>query len=58
MNMKLSDHIEPNIFSEELEKAANRVGYGEGLKEAGEKNSQVVALSADLTGSTKDKRFC
>ncbi len=32
---------------------ATREGYGAGLKQAAEKNSQVVALTADLGGSTQ-----
>lgn len=35
----------------------SRNGYGEGLKEAGEKNRNVVALSADLTESTRTHHF-
>ena len=36
---------------------ANRVGYGRGLLAAGRNNDQVVALSADLTDSTKTDAF-
>jgi len=36
---------------------ATRVGYGEGLVEAGTKDENVVVLSADLTGSTKTGLF-
>ncbi len=35
----------------------NRVGYGLGLLAAGQANDQVVALSADLTDSTKTVAF-
>ncbi len=55
--MKLANHINPNIFDEKVEKAPNRNGYGEGLKEAGEKDARIVALSADLTSSTKTNVF-
>jgi len=34
-----------------------RKGFGRGLVKAGEKNSQVVALCADLTGSTQIEPF-
>lgn len=34
------------------EQAPTRKGFGEGLLEAGEKNEKIVALCADLTGST------
>lgn len=53
----IPDHLNPNIFDENIEKVPNRNGYGEGLKEAGEKDERVVALSADLTGSTRTNIF-
>ena len=34
-----------------------RSGFGEGLTELGRKNSEVVALCADLTGSLKMNTF-
>lgn len=53
--------INPEMFLiEELEKLqmrAMRDGYGEGLVEAGRRNSAVVALSADLTESTRTDLF-
>ena len=55
--MELHEHLNQNIFSDDVERVANRVGYGEGLKQAGEENNKVVALSADLTGSTKTSLF-
>ncbi len=36
---------------------ANRIGFGEGLVEAGKRNKDVVALSADLTESTRALAF-
>ena len=44
-----------NLTSPELK--ATREGYGEGLLAAGLKNPQVVALTADLTESTKTSAF-
>ncbi|MBI4037751.1 transketolase family protein [Candidatus Curtissbacteria bacterium] len=44
-------------FFEEAEEAPTRQGYGEGLLELGEKNPNVVVLSADLTESTKVNKF-
>ncbi|MFH1258415.1 MAG: transketolase family protein [Elusimicrobiota bacterium] len=38
-------------------KKATRIGYGEGLVELGEKNERVVALSADVCGSTATNFF-
>lgn len=55
--MKLSQDIQQDIFEKEPEMAATRDGYGEGLKAAGEQNQNVVALSADLTGSTRTTAF-
>lgn len=55
--MILAKHLNPNIFTDKIEKAPNRDGFGEGLLEAGKKNPQVVALSADLTESTRTNLF-
>ncbi len=41
------------IFSDDCEQLPIRKGFGEGLAEAGESNTQIVALSADLTESTQ-----
>lgn len=49
----LKEHLNPNLFESNVETAANRNGFGEGLKEAGEKDARIVALCADLTSSTK-----
>lgn len=57
MNNLLVSHINPNLFTDSCEAVPNRNGYGEGLKEAGEKDERVVALSADLTSSTKTNVF-
>jgi len=43
----------PNVLDlKAIEQAPTRKGYGEGLLAAGEQNEKVVALCADLTGST------
>jgi transketolase len=52
-----ADHLDKRICTDEVEKVPNRDGYGNGLKEAGEKNRQVVALCADLTESTRTNIF-
>jgi transketolase len=49
--------LNPNIFEDNIEKVATRAGFGKGLVEAGEQNENVVALSADLTESTKADGF-
>ena len=46
-----AEHLDKRIGTTEVEKVPNREGYGEGLKEAGEKDVRVVALCADLTES-------
>jgi transketolase len=50
-------HLDKKICTPEVEQLPNRNGYGDGLKEAGEKNKNIVALSADLTGSTRTNVF-
>lgn len=52
-NLKLNE----KIFDEDVEKAATRNGYGEGLVALGETNPNVVVLSADLTDSVKANKF-
>lgn len=44
-------------ITKKLEMATIRKGFGEGLKLLGEKNDKVVALCADLTGSTNINIF-
>ena len=39
------------------EKKDTRSGFGDGLTELGQKNKNVVALCADLTGSLKMNEF-
>lgn len=55
--MKLAQHLQKNIFETTVEQVPNRNGYGEGLKEAGEKDARVVALCGDLTESTRTHLF-
>lgn len=45
------------LQKEKLEMVPTRVGFGEGLVEVGEKNSQVVAICADLSESTRMDPF-
>ena len=53
LKAKLSD----KLFKDDIEKVPTRNGYGEGLVEAGRKDSQVVALCADLMESTRTEAF-
>lgn len=54
---QLAQHLNPNLFNADVEAVPNRNGYGDGLKEAGEKDDRIVALCADLTSSTKTDIF-
>ena len=49
--------LSEKIFTDEIPQAPTRNGYGEGLVAAGEANSNVVVLSADLTESTRSEAF-
>lgn len=57
-NMKNSlQHLHPKIFDKDIERVPIRKGFGEGLVLAGEKDSRVVGLCADLTESTQMHLF-
>src|SRR3989344_1526507 len=49
--------LDKDIFSQNVKQEATRVGYGEGLVQAGRENPNVVALCADLTKSTQMENF-
>lgn len=49
--------LQSELFSDDIKQEATRVGFGRGLKAAGEASEQVVALSADLTESTQISLF-
>lgn len=49
--------LNPNYASEDVEREANRAGFGRGLKRAGEIDKNVVALCADLTESVQMHLF-
>ncbi len=50
-------YLNKKVFTADVVSEPNRLGYGRGLLSAGRDNSQVVALSADLTDSTKTSVF-
>lgn len=50
-------HLVDYTQTDKLVKEPTRKGFGRGLKKAGELNSQVVALCADLTDSTQISHF-
>lgn len=49
--------LNEKIFDEDVERDATRSGYGIALEELGDKNPNVVVMSADLTESTKADKF-
>jgi transketolase len=49
--------LNQNIFSKEVEKRSTRTGFSSGLVRAGEKNENIVVLTADLRGSVKVDEF-
>jgi len=49
--------LNPELFNEKVKQIPTRNGYGEGLLIAGEKDSNVVVLCADLTESTRAEEF-
>lgn len=55
LNSKIN--LNPKIFDEDVEKIATRSGFGDGLLEIGELNENIVALTADLSESTKVNKF-
>jgi transketolase len=52
-----SQHLNKDLFSSGVEHAPTRRGFGEGLLLAGQADSAVVALCADLTESTQMQLF-
>jgi transketolase len=53
----LADHLDKRIGTDAVEMTPNRDGYGIGLREAAERDQRIVALSADLTESTRTNVF-
>lgn len=51
LNLELK--LNQKVFDADVEQKPTRAGFGDGLLEAGKKNKNVVALSADLTESTQ-----
>lgn len=49
--------LNPEIFADNVQALPIRAGFGDGLLEAGEKDSNVVGLCADLVKSTKMDKF-
>jgi len=49
--------LNPDIFNDDVKQEPVRLGFGKGLKAAGEANDKIVALCADLTESTQVHLF-
>lgn len=50
-------NLNPKVFDEDVEQVYTRKGFGDGFVLAGEKDSSVVGLCADLTESTQMMAF-
>lgn len=55
--MSLADTLVGDITADDITLEANRAGFGRGLLKAGQQNSDIVGLCADLTDSTKMNAF-
>lgn len=55
--MNRDTKLSPKLFDKDIEQVPTRQGYGEGLVLAGERDSRVVVLCADLTESTRSILF-
>jgi transketolase len=53
----IASHLVAGIKEGTVERIPSRFGYGEGLLEAGKRDERIVALSADLTESTRTHQF-
>lgn len=54
---KYAEHLSNELFTDKIEQAPTRKGFGEGLVLAGDGDQRVVALCADLTESTQMEPF-
>jgi len=48
-----SQHLNPDIFTDDLPQEPSRNGFGKALVDAGKENDAIVALCADLAESTR-----
>jgi transketolase len=49
--------LNPDVYNDDVAQEPIRAGFGRGLKAAGEANTNVIALCADLTDSTQMSHF-
>jgi hypothetical protein len=54
---KYAEHLGRELFTDTIEQAPTRKGFGEELVLAGDQDPRVVALCADLTESTQMEAF-
>lgn len=52
-NLKLNEHL----FDQDVEQKPTRDGYGEGVVSLGEKNKNIIVITADLSESTRCDAF-
>lgn len=57
MSNNIALHLADDIGHKDIKTEPIRAGFGRGLQEAGRRDERVVALCADLTGSTKMDGF-
>lgn len=50
-------YLNPHLYKKDVERIPTRNGYGDALMELGEKNPNVVVLTADLAESTRALKF-
>lgn len=55
--LEKKEYLNTKLFDNDIDQAPIRQGYGDGLLKAGKEDDNVVALCADLTGSTKTNVF-
>lgn len=55
--INIEQKLNPNIFEKDVKQIPIRDGYGEGLFIAGEEDSNIVAVCADLVESTRTQKF-
>lgn len=57
MKHPYATHLNPHLFSKEVEQIPTRNGFGDGLVLAADENKDVVGLCADLVESTRMEAF-
>lgn len=50
-------HLNQKVFNKDVKLETTRIGYGDALEKKGEKNPNIVVLSADTSNSTNNTKF-